>query len=796
MKSILLLALSTGAILGQVVPNRYVLELSGDPAATVSVREGARFAARSVNFAAHRAVVRQSQDAARAAVAARGGRVVESLDTVFNGLIVTIPDARAAELLQIPGAVRLHAVRRVRPSLSHALPLHKVPDAWNLLPLGQNGAGAGIRIGMIDTGVDVNNPAFSDALPPVDGFPKVLAAADKQFTNAKVIVAKNYTTLLPDGGDPSANDIDGHGTGTALAAAGGTASTPYGPVTGVAPKAYIGSYKVLDANGGTSDVVAKAIDDAVADGMDVLNLSLGSYVTSYSDIDPTEVGMAAIARATRAGVMVVVSAGNQGPAPGTIGDFASAPDAITMGAIHNDRSLGFAIDIDGVAPYPAYAGDGPDPGQVISGTLFDVTQVDSSGLACSPLPAGSVAGKIVLVLRGNCNFSDKLNDVAAGGALAIIVYNSPTGNTFSSGSVSVGTATLPALFVNQADGADLKARAAQNSGLQVALDFSGASAFPARTDISFFSSRGPSVGSALKPDMVAVGEEIVTGAQNSNSSGESYSASGFIDTAGTSFSSPLAAGAAAVLKGARPGLTVQQYRSLLINGGIAATVSEGAAATVSQAGAGMLNLLAAVSGTVAASPTSLSFGTGAGTLHSTVQLSLSNVGAATDTFTIQAVGTGSDPVPSLATNQVAIAPGAAQQVGLTLDASGLAPGEYAGYLLVSGTANPTVARIPYWFAVPGSDPAGISVLYQDFSDGQRSTSTQAVVLRIVDAAGLPYTGALRPTVAFTGSGTVRSFYRTGSIPGTWAVDIRTGTANMTLNFTIGNVTETVVIPVF
>ena len=71
-----------------------------------------------------------------------------------------------------------------------------------------------------------------------------------------------------------------------------------------------------------------------------------------------------------------------------------------------------------------------------------------------------------------------------------------------------------------------------------------------------FSSRGPSVGSALKPDLAAVGEEIVTGAQNSYTSGESYSASGFIDTAGTSFSTPLAAGAAAVLKGARPGLTV------------------------------------------------------------------------------------------------------------------------------------------------------------------------------------------------------------------------------------------------
>jgi subtilisin family serine protease len=786
MKTVLLIGLCAAAMWGQVVPNRYVLELSGEPAAAGVRRPG---------FAAQRGAVRQSQAAARAAVAAKGGAVVESLDTVFNGLIVNIPDARAAELLQIPGTVKLHPARRVRPLLNHALPLHKVPDAWNLLPLGQNGAGAGIKIAMIDSGVDVNNPAFSDPLPPVAGFPKVLAASDARYTNAKIIVAKNYTPLLPDGGDPSADDIDGHGTGTALAAAGGMASTPYGPVTGVAPKAYIGSYKVIDSNGGTSDVIAKAIDDAVADGMDVINISLGSYVTSYSDIDIGEVGISAIERATRAGVIVTVAAGNQGPAAGTIGDYASAPDAITMAAIHNDRSLGYAITTDGAAPYEAYAGDGPNPGQAIGGTLFDVTQVDTSGLACSPLPSGSVTGKIVLVLRGTCTFESKLNDVAAGGALAIIVYDNPGNSLFSPGSVTVGLATLPALFVNVADGLDLQSRLANNSGLQVTLDFSGATAFPARTDVSSFSSRGPSLGSALKPDLAAVGEEIVTGAQSVNSGGESYSASGFIDTAGTSFSAPLAAGAAAVLKGARPGLSTQQYRSLLVNGGVAATVSDGVAATVSQAGAGVLNLLAAVTGTVAAYPTSLNFGTATGALHSTVQLSLSNVGTALDTFTIQAVAAGNAPVPTLATSSVVLDGGGSRTVAVTLDASGLPAGEYSGYLVVSGSATPTVARIPYWFAVPGSTPAGISVLYQDFFDSARSTSTQAVVLRVVDAAGLPYTGPMRPSYALTGSGTVRNFYRTGTVPGTWAVDIRTGTTDMELSFAVGDVTATVVIPV-
>ena len=797
MKTILFLLLSASAMLAQVVPGRYILELSGDPAAVAAIQQGARSSARTAAIAARRTAVRQSQASARAAVAARGGTVIESLDTVFNGLIVSIADARAAELLQIPGAVKLHAVRRVQPLLNHALPLHKVPDAWNLLALGQNGAGAGIKIGMIDTGVDVNNPAFSGPLPPVDGFPKVLYATDTRFTNAKVIVAKNYTKLLPDGGEPDADDRDGHGTGTSLAAAGGAASTPYGPLSGVAPQAYIGNYKVLDSNGGTSDVIAKAIDDAVADGMDVLNLSLGAYVTSYSDIASSEVGQAAIARAAQAGVIVVVAAGNQGPGGGTIADYASAPDAITMAAIHNDRSLSNAVTTDGVAPYAAFiSGDGPDPGQVIGGTLFDVSTLDSSGLGCSPLPSGSVAGKIVLVLRGTCSFASKLNDVAAGGALAIIVYNNPGGAIFAQGYASVVPATLPALFVNQSEGADLKTRVAQDSGLQVAMDFVGITAFAARTDVSSFSSRGPSVGSALKPDLAAVGEEIVTGAQNSYTSGESYSASGFIDTNGTSFSTPLMAGAAAVLKGARPGLTVPQYRSLLINGAAPATASQGVAATLSQAGAGILNLAAAVGGTVAAYPTSLSFGAAA-TIHNTVQLSLSNVGSATDTYTIQAVPAGNGPTPSIATASLSLDPGASQQVPVSLDASGLAPGEYSGYLQVSGTASGTVSSIPYWFAVPGSQPAGISILYQDYSDSVRSSSTQAVVFRVVDVAGLPYTGSLRPQLTESGSGTVRALYSAGDIPGTYAVDIRTGTAagSMQLNFTIGTASASVYIPV-
>ena len=795
-KSAALFLVSAVVVWGQTVPGRYVVELAGDPAAAAAAKQGSRFAAREAGFAARRAAVRQGQTDARTRIGELGGTVLASMDTVVNALIVSIPDARAAELSKVPGVVKVHPVHRVRALLNHALPIHKVPDAWNTLPLGQSSAGAGIKIGMIDTGIDVNNPAFSAPLPPVDGFPLALAASDLQFTNAKIIVAKNYTPLLPDGGDPDANDRDGHGTGTSMAAAGGTVNSPYGAITGVAPEAYLGSYKVLDANGGTSDVIAKAVDDAVADGMDVLNISLGSYVASYSDIEPGAIDIAAIEGATQAGVVVAVAAGNSGPGAGSISNYGSLPDVITLGAIMNDRALGSAITVNGVAPYEAFPGNGPDPGQAITGPLFDVANVEPTGLACSPLQSGSVAGMVVLVLRGTCTFESKIDNVAAGGALAAIIYNSATGSPFSLSGQTVGAATLPAMFVNQADGADLIARAAASPGPQATLDFAGETEFPARTDLTDFTSRGPNIGSAMKPDIVAVGEEIVTAAQDSFPSGQSWDPSGFIDSAGTSFSTPLTAGAAAVLKAARPGLTVAQYRSLLINSAGPATSGPGVPATVQQAGAGVLNVAAALGGTVAAYPTALNFGTGAGAIDSTLNLTLSNIGTVSDTYSINVLPVGDSPAPALSTNTVQLDPNGSQALSATVNASGLAPGEYQGYLQVTGTATSNVTTIPYWFAVPGSTPAGITVLYQDYSDPSRTVSYGAVVFRIVDIAGLPYTGPLTPQIAMAaGGGSIRRAYLAGDIPGTYAVDIRAGTSTMQLNISIAGMTQTVFIGV-
>ncbi len=800
MKIFALILLFLSAVFGQPVPGRYVIELAGDPAAISTVRQGSssRLAARTAGFAAARASVRQQQSAARREVASRGGAVINSLDTVINGLVVNIPEERAAELAQIPGVVRVHPVDRVLPFLDHALGVHHVPAAWAALPLGQNSAGAGMKIAMIDTGIDVNHPAFSAPLPALEGYPRVFDPADVKFTNAKIIVARNYTSLLPDGGDPDADDHEGHGTGTAMAAAGGPVVSPYGQLSGVAPAAYLGNYKVLDSAGSTSDVVAKAIDDAVADGMDVINLSLGGYVYAYRQVAATALGIAAMEAATRAGVLVVVAAGNSGPGPTTLGDYGSAADVITLGAIMNDRWLADAVKISGADPYPAVPGTGANPGAAVAGTLFDVANLDPSGLACSPLSAGSVSGLIVLVQRGDCPFANKINDVAAGGAAGILIYNVDGGAPFSYAGQLVGAATLPTLFITQGTGADLKQRVAHNPAVQVTMDFVNATAFAARTDVTAFSSRGPNLGSALKPDLVAVGDEFVTATERSYPQGELYSPDGLINTAGTSFSAPLAAGAAALLKAARPGLTQQQYRSLLINSASPANTDAQMPATVAQAGAGVMNVAAAVSGTIAAYPTALNFGTASGAVSRRLSLTLFNVGTTDDTYTISVVPLGSGPAPTVSTDTFHLNPDGSLPVSVSWNAENLTPGEYQGFLRVSGTAGGTVASIPYWFGVPGPDPVAISVLHQEFAAAARSTVRQAIVFRVTDAAGLPYGGRVQPSVKVSnagGGGTLRDFYNPGDIPGTYAVDVRTGTSTMQLEITAGNLTRTVTIGV-
>ena len=170
----------------------------------------------------------------------------------------------------------------------------------------------------------------------------------------------------------------------------------------------------------------------------------------------------------------------------------------------------------------------------------------------------------------------------------------------------------------------------------------------------------------------------MTGAQNSFANGESYSASGYIDTAGTSFSAPLAAGAAAVLKGARPGLTQQQYRSLLINSASAATKDANTPAGVQLAGAGVLESGRSYEWDDRGLSYIAEFWNRHGHASETLSLSVFNTGTAAGTYTIVAVSSGAGPVRSLSNNFFRLEPNHVQPLLMTIGASGLTSGEYQG----------------------------------------------------------------------------------------------------------------------
>src|SRR5947199_6483638 len=295
------------------VPNRYIVELSTEPVSRVAGR------ARLIHSPAaerHRGRVRAEQSSARAQIQQAEGTVMGAIENVGNALVVQIDDAKAGRLAALPGVRKVYPVREFHMMLDHALPLHHVPEAWT--QVGIANAGAGVRIAIIDSGVDIGHPGFQDAgFTAPDGFPR----GHPNYTNHKVIVARSYVDRLPNR-DPDLAPADhvGHGTATAMAAAGVQNTGPLAIVTGVAPRAYIGSYKVFgtpSANGGTTeDAGMRAIDDAVADGMDIINLSLGTDVAMRVSDDPQ---MQSVENAAALGIVVVCAAGNNGSDPMTTG---------------------------------------------------------------------------------------------------------------------------------------------------------------------------------------------------------------------------------------------------------------------------------------------------------------------------------------------------------------------------------------------------------------------------------------------------------------------------------------------
>src|SRR5262249_13625211 len=328
----------------------------------------------------------QARAIAQLHTAIPSARVSRRFSVILDGITVTLPAKQLAKL------VRLGFVAKVYPSYRYSLDLNESPGIIQATQLeAQSGAsGAGLKIGVVDDGIDQTNPFFNPAgFQYPSGFPK----GNLAFTTPKVIVARAFAG--PGSGKngelPLDRNASFHGTHVSGIAAGDAGTTaPAGPdhptvtgLSGVAPKAWLGNYRVFNQPtpfGGniaeTPEIIA-AFEAAVADGMNVINFSGGGAQT-----DPSEDAMVpAVANTVAAGVVPVIAAGNDRDdfGLGTVGSPGTAPDAITVAAVSNTHFFGRELHVVSPAlqgsstpPIVPTAAGIPESGAATSQTLVDV----------------------------------------------------------------------------------------------------------------------------------------------------------------------------------------------------------------------------------------------------------------------------------------------------------------------------------------------------------------------------------------------------------------------------------------
>jgi len=587
---------ATGAsTIAQKQTGNYIVQLKGAPAITKAqelgellpsnqmvAKSGNKYNANTPKMAAYV----KSLEARQKKVAGDIGSIKmgHSFKHTFNGFTARLNDKQKALLESHPDVAGVWAdeVQKINTANTPAFLGLTGPGGQHTMDI----KGEDVVIGVLDTGIWPENPSFADdgsySDPASIGFTGTCdTGTDEAFScNNKLVGARYYKDSFESqyeiqyglGEFESPRDADGHGSHTAGTAGGNEAvaaelsGVPVGSVSGIAPRARIAAYKVCwnsdyttpegadEAGCFYGDSMA-AIDQAVLDGVDVINFSIGGSRT-----DLTTPPAAAMLRAADAGVFVSVSAGNSGPDIETVGT--PAPWVTSVAASTYDGTSALVgnkltvLDSSDVLAIPAGFG----PGGTFAGELAVAEHIE--GCDADPITnPGALAGKVALIARGSCAFTEKVLNAQDAGAVGVLIYTYDGSTPFSMGGDDP-LVEIPSAMISFADGQALTALA----GTQVAFTTEPLTGEATEVGdiMANFSSRGPNTASydIIKPDITAPGVKILAATTSDpmfGTDGETYA---YLQ--GTSMSAPHIAGMAALFKGSEPSWSPAEIKSALM----------------------------------------------------------------------------------------------------------------------------------------------------------------------------------------------------------------------------------------
>ncbi|HWI51736.1 MAG TPA: S8 family serine peptidase [Symbiobacteriaceae bacterium] len=550
------------------------------------------------------ATAKKEKDAFRNAAKKNGIKFQEvfAYDQLFNGLSVRIAAADMPKLARMPEVKAIWPVVQIaRPE---AMEVGAEPDLYTAINM--TGAsiaqselgytGKGIKVGVIDTGVDYDHPDLSDGFGPghrvFTGYDLVGDAYNADSTSPTY----NPVTVP----DAFPDDCAGHGSHVAgIIGANGR-------VKGVAPDVTFGAYRVFGCEGSTeSDIMLAAMEMALADGMQVINMSIGSsfqwpeYPTSKAATRMVNKGMVVVASIGNSGANGLYAAGAPGVGEKVIGvaSFENSHIYLTQFTVTPDNmNVG-------------YTNATAAPLAPLDGT-YNLARTGNQTMTndgCAAMPAGSLAGKVALIRRGTCGFYNKALNAQRAGAIGVVLYNNAPGSvnpTVAPVAPETEVITVPVVMISQAQGNIIDSRLAAGPVSMTWTNTQGSYVNSLGGTIATSSSYGLAPDLSLKPDIGAPGANIY--------STYPLEKGGYATLSGTSMSSPHVAGSVALLLQAKPNTSVQTVRSILQNTAQPknwqGNPGLGYLDQVQRQGAGMLQIDKAILATAKVEPGKLSLG--------------------------------------------------------------------------------------------------------------------------------------------------------------------------------------------